>query len=401
MRGFFFSSRRRHTRERNVTGVQTCALPIFRPQTDFDCGDGWFFAGGWNNAGTVYETDINRGIIAYGTASDLAAVFCGENCFRLLGNVFKISFVTPLGARQAGTGYLTEQADNAVGYTLPGQINMFSPYFTSIPRAGGSVGGTGNADAWAVNCISTAFFGGNIQGNYGARLNSGCTVYGTHIEMNRVSDTGSIAVQFIGGGHSFFPQEVVVEGDNTIALVVGDDVTGEIVTGLRAVIPILKANGAVGSTGIKIAALSNMTATIETGVFSGFLTNVDDTRPQIGGWTGGGLRITQAGDMGRASTATIVAGLSLPVTAYYPNIAIDMDPGTGLLTLDAATPVMAGLLPGQILTLTILIGSTGSVTVPNTSNMRLAGAAAAVLADGDTLQLIWNAPSWVEISRNI
>src|ERR1043166_5833586 len=27
---FFFSSRRRHTRFRNVTGVQTCALPIWR-----------------------------------------------------------------------------------------------------------------------------------------------------------------------------------------------------------------------------------------------------------------------------------------------------------------------------------------------------------------------------------
>src|SRR3546814_3416254 len=28
---FFFSSRRRHTRCALVTGVQTCALPIFRP----------------------------------------------------------------------------------------------------------------------------------------------------------------------------------------------------------------------------------------------------------------------------------------------------------------------------------------------------------------------------------
>ena len=27
---FFFSSRRRHTRSGRVTGVQTCALPIFR-----------------------------------------------------------------------------------------------------------------------------------------------------------------------------------------------------------------------------------------------------------------------------------------------------------------------------------------------------------------------------------
>src|SRR5881409_1979687 len=30
--GFFFSSRRRHTRCETVTGVQTCALPIYRPQ---------------------------------------------------------------------------------------------------------------------------------------------------------------------------------------------------------------------------------------------------------------------------------------------------------------------------------------------------------------------------------
>ena len=28
---FFFSSRRRHTRCADVTGVQTCALPILRP----------------------------------------------------------------------------------------------------------------------------------------------------------------------------------------------------------------------------------------------------------------------------------------------------------------------------------------------------------------------------------
>src|ERR671931_2107466 len=29
---FFFSSRRRHTRSFHVTGVQTCALPICRPE---------------------------------------------------------------------------------------------------------------------------------------------------------------------------------------------------------------------------------------------------------------------------------------------------------------------------------------------------------------------------------
>src|ERR1051325_12090987 len=31
---FFFSSRRRHTRLRTVTGVQTCALPILRHRFD-------------------------------------------------------------------------------------------------------------------------------------------------------------------------------------------------------------------------------------------------------------------------------------------------------------------------------------------------------------------------------
>src|SRR3546814_5978998 len=32
---FFFSSRRRHTRCALVTGVQTCALPIYAPHGDF------------------------------------------------------------------------------------------------------------------------------------------------------------------------------------------------------------------------------------------------------------------------------------------------------------------------------------------------------------------------------
>src|SRR3546814_6333606 len=32
---FFFSSRRRHTRCALVTGVQTCALPIYRSEADF------------------------------------------------------------------------------------------------------------------------------------------------------------------------------------------------------------------------------------------------------------------------------------------------------------------------------------------------------------------------------
>src|SRR3546814_10798852 len=36
---FFFSSRRRHTRCALVTGVQTCALPIFKLRWDQDLGE--------------------------------------------------------------------------------------------------------------------------------------------------------------------------------------------------------------------------------------------------------------------------------------------------------------------------------------------------------------------------
>src|SRR3546814_3463317 len=35
---FFFSSRRRHTRCALVTGVQTCALPIFEHAPGYECG---------------------------------------------------------------------------------------------------------------------------------------------------------------------------------------------------------------------------------------------------------------------------------------------------------------------------------------------------------------------------
>src|SRR3546814_10894141 len=35
---FFFSSRRRHTRCALVTGVQTCALPIYGPFVALNCG---------------------------------------------------------------------------------------------------------------------------------------------------------------------------------------------------------------------------------------------------------------------------------------------------------------------------------------------------------------------------
>src|SRR3546814_5202026 len=53
---FFFSSRRRHTRCALVTGVQTCALPIYYVYFGVGLGggaviDGQPFSGAWGNAG--------------------------------------------------------------------------------------------------------------------------------------------------------------------------------------------------------------------------------------------------------------------------------------------------------------------------------------------------------------
>src|SRR3546814_4800476 len=45
---FFFSSRRRHTRCALVTGVQTCALPIFAPDTGLQLLPGHHGGGGFH-----------------------------------------------------------------------------------------------------------------------------------------------------------------------------------------------------------------------------------------------------------------------------------------------------------------------------------------------------------------
>src|SRR5213082_3085874 len=50
MEYFFFSSRRRHTRLCQVTGVQTCALPIYT-KSAFSGEGPRIFEGRWNSAG--------------------------------------------------------------------------------------------------------------------------------------------------------------------------------------------------------------------------------------------------------------------------------------------------------------------------------------------------------------
>src|SRR3546814_4897139 len=48
--GFFFSSRRRHTRCALVTGVQTCALPISWDETGKDGSQAWLLAEHYHRA---------------------------------------------------------------------------------------------------------------------------------------------------------------------------------------------------------------------------------------------------------------------------------------------------------------------------------------------------------------
>ena len=52
---FFFSSRRRHTRLLTVTGVQTCALPIYPPE----CRRYTFFLTGANSFNASGGTQVN------------------------------------------------------------------------------------------------------------------------------------------------------------------------------------------------------------------------------------------------------------------------------------------------------------------------------------------------------
>src|SRR3546814_1703147 len=70
---FFFSSRRRHTRCALVTGVQTCALPIF----------GKNFADGRGNVALSLE--YNRAnMVTYTDSPGLTGAFAGRRQFQLV-----------------------------------------------------------------------------------------------------------------------------------------------------------------------------------------------------------------------------------------------------------------------------------------------------------------------------
>src|SRR3546814_2653049 len=88
---FFFSSRRRHTRCALVTGVQTCALPIFLPAACEHCGcaeqplgnllielAGRFLGPDFVVADRLPESDDGRGQNGGGKHGKLPAVGIGD-----------------------------------------------------------------------------------------------------------------------------------------------------------------------------------------------------------------------------------------------------------------------------------------------------------------------------------
>src|SRR3546814_16920173 len=73
---FFFSSRRRHTRCALVTGVQTCALPIYRTEknreSDFvgHFGPKMRFVSDWNNHALEFGASADAGRYADNSSED-------------------------------------------------------------------------------------------------------------------------------------------------------------------------------------------------------------------------------------------------------------------------------------------------------------------------------------------
>src|SRR3546814_5658036 len=75
---FFFSSRRRHTRCALVTGVQTCALPIYAWLAGLTCGLSLWAAGAAPAAWAVSPGDAIRGEAVYSRCLEIGRASCRE-----------------------------------------------------------------------------------------------------------------------------------------------------------------------------------------------------------------------------------------------------------------------------------------------------------------------------------
>src|SRR3546814_8174420 len=136
---FFFSSRRRHTRCALVTGVQTCALPIFWHPSDATWGGRSFPWSGWStsNPGNNYYYSFVEATMYWALASG------NSTWMNLLRNdklpALQAYFAKlPGGGSLEGTGYGTSH------------MRLFSLYQTWRDATGVDLG---NANSHATDSI--------------------------------------------------------------------------------------------------------------------------------------------------------------------------------------------------------------------------------------------------------
>src|ERR1043166_2537722 len=141
---FFFSSRRRHTRFRNVTGVQTCALPI--SWTDLGTlGGSYSDAYSINTSGTVFgraqiagNAEFHAFMYSQGAMTDLNTLLDSTG----IGWDLQSAQLTSSG-QIIGYGYFNGTADSFL--LVPSDVSAGN-FSSSVPEPGSAlmlVGGLG------------------------------------------------------------------------------------------------------------------------------------------------------------------------------------------------------------------------------------------------------------------
>src|SRR3546814_3121775 len=129
---FFFSSRRRHTRCALVTGVQTCALPIYGEQTEDSMPRGWAF--GWATPRRRYGLHAKRSNherlpdvrSAPHRPSELAEVAKEPDMRRIILGIGSLILIgSPI---LGGCGRTGDGPDAASAGSLVAFVDLLSPY---------------------------------------------------------------------------------------------------------------------------------------------------------------------------------------------------------------------------------------------------------------------------------
>jgi hypothetical protein len=373
------------------------------PQTDYDCGDGILFAAGWNNTGNVYETTAARQIIAYSDFPNLGTARTGGHGIRLLGNMFHCAFTRPFAVRPIGTGFITSTANNTSGgITRPGQIFVYTPYFDSLGRVGGSAGGPANADSWAVDAEYTSFFGGNFQGNFIARLGYSTHVFGTHIETdNAAADTGQVCVLLHSQWGNFQPAGIRVDGQDGIALFIGES-GGSLLLSYKCYTPLITGSPVnTGQVGIYVSDNAR-NFSLHVGKFTDIDTDIVTAAPKnTMAWGGASYDITRFSQAGAVKEVIVNEGDTIPIDSYEMQLAYELNPGATDITLNTTNSIADGKRPAQRLTLFIQTAANGSVTLNENTNVRFKPPAALTLRIRDSVSLLWQDFQWIETARAV